>query len=224
MIRPIQLTVACVAVMVAHAGQLNAGVILSPVSGSPSTNLNNVGSFGAIFDRSGLSTTFNSGTTDFDAYLALSPTHGDSTDGWQSVNDFDVAEDNFLDFDLGEIYEINQIAFWGADSLKASVINFNLFTSNNGVFGAVPSQSNSFSPVSADVNSQVMASTADTDIGETARYIRLDITSISGSVAPIEIGEIAFDVTAVPEPSSMAILGLGACYFAARRRRRGKRQ
>lgn len=225
MIRPIQLTVACVALMIASAGHLNAGVIRSAVAGSTTMGENPGSVIANLSNQSGLTNSFMNGVTDFGVYTGDSgSTHSDvATNNWESAFDFNTLDLNQLNFDLGAEYTISNIAIWGRNPVSVTLLKFNYETSNDVNFATGVTTETDLSVTIGGVG---LIPVRVVDVMDTAaRYVRLTITEITGGVGPVGLGEIAFDdATAVPEPSSMAILGLGACYFAARRRRRGKRQ
>ena len=52
-----------------------AAVIVGPVAGTASSEFSSSFDIGNTFDQSGLSISYTSGVDDFDAYLALGPTH-----------------------------------------------------------------------------------------------------------------------------------------------------
>lgn len=232
MIRPIQLTVACFAVMVASGAKLQAGVILSP----DSVVNNTMGSFFGVatpdrtHNQSGIDTGFLSGVDDFDTYMATNPvathTHN-GANSWFSALPFGSVTSNYMDFDLDGLFRVEQIAYWGVTPGNGSVRNFQFWTSDSSDFsGSIAQPLNTFATPTAIVGLPSVINPVVADVNPVvARFVRLEILSVDGDAAQsAAIGEIAFNVTAVPEPSSLAILGVGACAFAARRRRRAKTQ
>src|SRR5690606_8559966 len=81
------------------ASQLNAAVVISPdsFSGTPSGHF--AYPAGNLIDGQGLSTTFVSGVTDFDAFIGAAPEVNDR--GWMSNM---VTVPYAVDFDLGARY------------------------------------------------------------------------------------------------------------------------
>src|SRR6185436_18865724 len=68
-----------------------------------------------LINQSGVTTTFTSGVTLFDTYFAnpgqTFATSGNGvTNNWQSDTAFDLGYQGYLDFDLGAVYQIDQLA------------------------------------------------------------------------------------------------------------------
>jgi hypothetical protein len=188
----------------AHAGQIR-----SPLAVVSSTILG-IGSTGHLLDQSGLSVPFVSGSTDFDTYIASGPTHAFITElnGWASQKN----STGYLEFDLGDAYAISAFALWTANGTpalnsfalsSALDIGFTSGVSNLGSFNAVKS-----------LGAQTFAVSA---IGE---FVRLQINSTYGSVN-VNLGEVAFDTTVLPEPAPLAVLCIGLSGIGLVRRSRG---
>ena len=64
-----------VVALIAIAGQAEAGLIVAPVGVTANTMGDPLLSIGKTFDQSGLNVGYTSGVTDFDAYVAGTPTH-----------------------------------------------------------------------------------------------------------------------------------------------------
>ena len=193
-----------------------AGVILSPIA---ITN-NTLGTYGSIpansidftFDGSGLPA-FTSGVTDFATYAAINPSHAsfDTTNAWASAAG---VFSGVIDYDLGALYAINQVALWNQDGGALQGINsFDILTSDNSSFtGAVNVGSFNASDASTLMQTFALAPSV-------GQYLRLQINSNYGGTCCVTLGEIAADVDTVPEPGTLALLGLGLVGFAASRRR-----
>lgn len=226
MMRAIQLAVACVTVLVATAGQVQAGVIISPRS----IIRNDFGFFSGfypatnIINQGALNSPFTSGVTDYGTYVGTTPTHGSNNDSPQWFGSRGLNGQGFIDFDLGASYDIDRLAFW-SNPFRANR-STDVFTSNDPLFGSSTLVGN-FRGFYND-NPNLDAAVQDIDlVDSTARYVRFDISSFNTTIAGI--GEVAFSVGAanpVPEPSSLAIFGMGACVagIGAARRRRPERQ
>lgn len=181
-----------------------ADLILQPASAS--TNMGTLsGSPNGARDQSGLSVTYTSLLTDFDAYLAGNPTHNSGNDDNCWVGN--TATGNF-DFDLGGSRVLLSFALWnynagGADDL----VGFNLLADDNAAFsspvtlGSFVADANFFGS-SIAIPAQVFTFTA-----TSASFVRLQITSNVNSPFTA-FGEGAFEVQAIPEASSLATVGL----------------
>ncbi|NJM38344.1 MAG: hypothetical protein HC845_11070 [Akkermansiaceae bacterium] len=126
-------------------------------------------------------------------------------------------------FDLGEVYSIERLAIWQGQqvvrSLNRQVNGITLETSLDSAFTVSQAAGNFNVPLSASATHPVTHSVNDFDLTDTtARYVRLTITSNHGSTASTSLGEIAFAVNQVPEPTS-ALLGLIGSLALLRRRR-----
>jgi hypothetical protein len=226
--RAIQLAVACLAVLVATAGDVNAGVIISPnqILSAPTatygTNANN------IINQNTLSIPFVSGVTDFDSYIASNP-----TDKYSTTSTFQFANTpptQTIDMSLGGLFTIESLAFWNlGGGFLNNVASFNLLAANNpGFVGATTLLSNqaanfNMGPFYA-VLPEVFAFAP-----TSATNVRFEILSAGGVVSSTAFNEVAFEAqaAAVPEPSSLAIFGIGAGVMGLvtiRRRRREKKQ
>jgi hypothetical protein len=199
---------------------LNPGTVINNTMGElgPAYNVNR------LRDQSGLSIGYISGVTDFATYIGLGPTHTRSpdTNGWLSSGPNVLP--GVIDFDLGAIFSVNQLAFWNhAAGSTANINAFRISTSNVFDFSAStlvgsfnnPEQSTS-NPYPVQVYNLV-----DTN----ARYVRLHIDTYHGNGCCVAVGEMAFDVQAadavVPEPATMLVWtlfgGLGACFLKCRK-------
>lgn len=222
----------CGVVLAAMAGHVRAGLILSPQTiirndfggGSPFFIENTI-------NQAALSpgSSFISGVDDFSTYIAGNPTHlsnnDSSGDAW--FGDFALSSySGFIDFDLGSVYTIERLAFF-SNPFRAFT-SVSVQTSNDATF-SVFAAVGSFVPFyNNDANTS--APVQDIDLTDTsARYVRFDIAGFN-SLYP-SMGEVAFDVNsgvaAVPEPSSLAMFGIGAGVMglvSIRRRRREQKQ
>jgi hypothetical protein len=184
------------------AGSASAvGIIFSPVnavidSGGPGYDNNPIS---VTYDRSGLSSGFTSGVTDFDTYIASNPTHTIFYVGneWFSNQGTTSAT---VTYDLGSSKTIDKLALWNEEF--SSIGTLNLFYSNDNVnfFSLASGLSPTNNPLDVDYKADVF-SFASTN----ARYVRFEASACEQvNYAGCGIAEVAFSVNtiaaAVPEP------------------------
>jgi hypothetical protein len=188
---------------------LSAAVIRGAVSAA--TDMGELFPLVHAIDQSGLSASYASGTTDFDTYVPAT-TH-DSQPGTDWVA---TASTGSAVFDLGAAYRLSAAALWNFGGTEGDIsfgiqditLEYSLdnvlfssigaFTLTQGVTGVVtPADVFSFAAIDA-------------------RYVRLNVLSNYGGGSAL--GEIAF--RGVPEPGTLALLGLSLAGLAATRRRK----
>jgi len=215
----------CGAAICVSPTALYAGMIMSPTA----ILANSIGSFSPDFDeafmidQSGLSAGFTSGVTDFTTYVGGNPTHNETLSNsiWFGPK-FSVT--GTLDFDFGAQQNIEQLVLWIAAFTPPSAIT--VLTSSDAAFAA-NTVVGLISPANPpDVPGSVAAEVFDiTD--SSARYLRLLITASLNS-SFVGIGEVAIDAsepipgggTAIPEPGTLALFGLGLAGLGFARRRK----
>lgn len=217
------------ALTAAALSSAQAGVIVSAQSATilSGGGDGSAGNITSTHDLEGLFTNYTSGVTDFDTYIAGNPLH---------VPDFSVVDQGTtyyydwfaafgstsmsVSYDLGTAMITHGLALWNEDAngigsltISASLDGVNWTTLGSGL---TPTDNPTAQNYGADVFSW-----GDT----TARYIKLDGSAcpvVPGGWAGCSIGEVAFNVTAVPEPSSIAMAGLGLALVGAVAARRRK--
>ncbi|MTW11099.1 PEP-CTERM sorting domain-containing protein [Pseudoduganella eburnea] len=186
------------------------------------------GSFGLLaprlFDQSGLSKSYVSGTTDFTQYAASGVTHlGSST---TNGTGYYAAAGATVDIDLGQTLLLRSLALWN-DNDAQGVKNFSLSLADNpafanavslGSFVAQYGYNNTFLSYSRGTAAQLF------DLNDAVgRYVRIKFeTANSGS--NINVGELVFGAQPpqeIPEPGTIMLTGLGLLAVACCRRRSG---
>ncbi|MBX3485457.1 PEPxxWA-CTERM sorting domain-containing protein [Phenylobacterium sp.] len=205
------------AAALALAAPAQAGVIISPTAITASTTFPGY-DVDNLINQSGLTAGFVSGVTDFDAYMAGDPRHA-----WDLENEWFTTFNQpgaVLEMDLGAIFNVLTLALWTDEYWGAGAVT--IATSTDGVSFAdvgsgVPTD---WATGPQDYPADVFALTP-----SAARYVRLTLSDcpppLSAPDGGCGLGEIAFEVTTVPEPATwgLMIMGFAALGLAARRRR-----
>ena len=214
--RRIWSVLSCGLVLAVLGSHANADVIRSPTAVIQNTlgEFSGVTVVGKTIDQSGLLAGFTSGVTDFDAYLAGTPLHDfNFTIGeWFSLLNVTTG---VIDYDLGGVFNITRMAMWNEDF--GGITQMDVFTSNDAGFG-VSTFIGTFSPVDNPLLFDYPAEVF--NINSVAQFVRIQIT-IATDPDFASMGEIAFatnDDIAIPEPSGLALFGLGATFVGWRRR------
>jgi hypothetical protein len=230
MIRSIRMMVACAALSVAFSiGSANAGFVVGAVSvSSDKADLSPAFAITNLINQSGISANYISGVTDFDTFVATttlsaSPSSPNSG-GWATTtgNTFPAN----IDFNFGSVLTLSRLALWNDIDIQA-LGTFEVFSSTDASFTNLTSLGNfTATPQAVGTLSQVFDFT-----NATTQFLRVRGTPVNTPNGLLNIGEFAFEsigtASAVPEPTSLALFGIGACVAggtAARRRRLEKLQ
>ncbi|MDP0498821.1 MAG: PEP-CTERM sorting domain-containing protein [Verrucomicrobiota bacterium JB022] len=205
--------------LLAAAASVHAAVVLSPES----VLRNDFGSFSASFpiertiNQTGLTagSTFESGVTDYDTYVASNPTHTAHDTSFAAWYGASFAPQNgIIDFDLGDTYTIESLAFF-SNPLRA-MQSITIYTSNDPLFTA-STQVGTFVPYYSGSGSELAPLQNINLVDTVAQYVRFDVSGYYGN--NVGMGEVAFGV--VPEPTTYAMLagaaGLGLVMLRRRR-------
>lgn len=213
--------------LTAAATLSHAGVIVSAQSVSILVGAPGVGDIVSTYDTYGLLDDYVSGETDFDTYMASNPLHvadfnvveGGSTYYYEWFSEYGNTAAT-VSYDLGSVQQTLGMALWNEDANGIGKLN---------VLGSVDGTTwttlaSNITPTNHAFNTDYGADVL--SWGSTsARYIKLEMSACpaGGSWIGCSIGEVAFNVSPVPEPSSLAMTGLGLGlmgWVAASRRRK----
>jgi len=199
-----------------------AGIALQPAA--VSTDMGNGAAIpfhiNFTIDQSGLSSGYNSGIDDFDAYIASNPTHPSTSSliNWYST----ISTTGKIDFDLGGSHQIESFALWNmgthaGSSLSSSmgVQNFDLWS---GTDAALSNPTNLGSFTAAEVIGVDASAEVFSFAPTTASHVRMVIGSNYGHPDYTGFNEAAFEV--IPAPGAILLGSIGVGFVSWLRRRR----
>ena len=217
----------CAAFMLvsAFASPATASTIVGAVGvSSPQDSFPNAGfALDNIINQSGLSSSYTSGLTDFDSYIAtvIHDGTGSFTSGFTN-GECALAPDpcgGQFSFDLGLAIEIDALVFWGTDT-NGSVSSFNLYADSDQDFtNGAGTLLGAFTPGDGDILAFA---------GVVTQFIHIDVISINDTT-PLTgtkpgIGEVAFRSSyVVPVPAAVWLFASGLIGLVGVARGRGRK-
>jgi hypothetical protein len=152
------------------AGAVSGQVIVGPTGGVINSGGPGFGSLTHTFNQAGLSHNYVSGVTDFDAFMALNPTHTNVFDGFEWFSNSGTTSAS-VTYDLGSIFTISRLALWNEES--SGIGTLDLWGSSNGLdfFSLALGLKPTDNPLGPDYSADVFAWSA-TDL----RYVRFDMS------------------------------------------------
>lgn len=197
----------------ASAGQITSAVGAVINAGGPGS-----GAIANTYNQSGLDATYTSGVTDFASFVATTKhTYVFENTEWFSNLGTTSAS---VTYDLGAVKRIDALALWNEESSGVGVYTVSYSSDGSNFQSLLPGvfpTDHEYNDYTADVFAFAAVD---------AQYVRLDMASCPQQVATTydscALGEVAFSVSAVPEPEQALMLPAGLLMLAAWRARRNR--
>ena len=195
---------------IALAGSAHAAVIITPISGTVNVQLDGAYGIENTIDGSGLSGGGTSGDI-------LSETHSRDSTGSGNAWLENSATPTVMTFDLGGTFTVESVHLWNyvhsnGSQWGVATVDISFSTDGGSNYGNLIDDLGVFTQPGDPIAAQTIGFSAVSGV----THIKLD--GITGHSSLTGISEIRFG-EAIPEPSSLALLGLGG--LALLRRRRG---
>ncbi|MEM6257040.1 MAG: DUF4457 domain-containing protein [Planctomycetota bacterium] len=223
---------ACAAALCPIASISDAEVITGVTIEDVSSEL--TGNFGRVASR----TIDGSGFDSAEGFHSISAGDNNNTTMWLSAGTFDANQfpsdplpGAFIVFDVEGNYDLNSIEVWNYNEF---VTGQNISLTSRGArqvdISVASSVDGLFTPILTDFELNRAPGSNSVDFGQlidlsvlpgtdNARLVRIDIdTNWDGDNNFAGLSEVVFDGTVIPEPGSLALLGLGGLLVARRRK------
>jgi hypothetical protein len=223
--KPKLLVSLCAATFLGLSGSaLAAGEIIAPVDGVIDIGGPGSGLLEQTFDQNGLTSTYDPGVTNFDAYLATNPQHTEIFIGseWFSNEGTTSAQ---VTYDFGQMVTIDKLALWNEESSGIGLLD--VFINGGHILSVVPTDN----PLTLGTGAGTYGADVWSFAPVTTRFVTFAMSGCPqpdpGDYASCAIGEVAFRAAGeskggIPEPAawSLMIAGFGLAGAALRSRRR----
>lgn len=201
------------ALLAASLSTAHAGFIISAQSAEFLSDLPGEGTLASTYNQSGLLSAYQSGVDSFEEFIASNPLHAFEFNvstttpvyrEWFTNKDVNSA---VVSYDLGSVQQTLGMALWNEDANGIGKLNILGSLDGQNWVSLGSNLAPTDHPYKTDYSADVF-SWAETS----ARYIKLEMSQCPTSVisrTSCSIGEVAFNVTPVPEPSSIAMISVG---------------
>lgn len=186
-------------------------VAIQPVSVVATTTLSTLYVAANTIDKVSLSANYISGITAASAIDGINPI--DDQKGWQGING---VKQGSITFGLGSSYTLDRVfLFWTNNGDKNNIANFNIDVSADDSFFSFVTAAFFSSPTPGKAIDRV-----DFTSLATGKFVRLNWTALQGSYPGLKEFVAGGVPLSVPEPASLALLGIGLAGLGAMRRNR----